>query len=321
MDAHATIAGGARAAPRLERAGGRGRGVAAHGARRRPQRRHAPSRRRRLVHAEPGLREAAAVGLLRRPERRRRARSAERARLARAGRPRAHLRPGAPRARRRLLQALRPTDRRPARNPGRARRPRGDLRLSAGPRRSASERAADHQRARKRRHRPRLRRRAVSRTAGAFVDGSCERLVVLHLGSRRDDGVWTDVRVRLRSPTRAEPRRQLSPEPVDRARHDRARAIGLSVLDAPRRARGCGRRHRRHRRRRQRDGAHSPAGRRGPARVDGGLRRREQPEFRPPADLRARGPAGDVPAAVAEQPLATVCRSDQPAEPATTPAA
>ena len=43
-----------------------------------------------------------------------------------------------------------------------------------------------------------------------LVDRSCERLVVLHLGARRDDGVWTNVRVRLRSPARAEPRRQLS---------------------------------------------------------------------------------------------------------------
>src|SRR4029077_19109463 len=49
--------------------------------------------------------------------------------------------------------------------------------------------------------------------------------------------------------------------------------------------------------------------------MDGRLRRRKQPEIPPPAGLRARGPTGDIPAAVAEQPLATLCRGDQPAEP------
>ena len=111
------------------------------------RRRHAIDGGDGTLHAEPGIREAAAGRSLHRPHRRGTSRSAPRACDA------LHRRPGAgrgswgPRTRRGVLQGVQRSHRRPPRDGGRAAVASGPVRFSAGAAVENSDRRDDHERA------------------------------------------------------------------------------------------------------------------------------------------------------------------------------
>ncbi len=200
-------------------------------------------------------------------------------------------------------------------------RARRDLRFPRQSRLERAERAADHQLPVEPRHRPRLRRRLLCRASGDVGVRSSDRVGVLHVGKGGDDGVRANVSGRLRSPALAQPRRDLSPEPAHRSRHDRARAVRLSLHAGARRARRVDRGCERSRWRRQRRRADPAARLAGPAGVGGGLRRHREPQVRPPAAVRPRRLPRDVQARLDESPLADLRRGDERLEPHRTRAA